>query len=81
MTCLDKRRDDGLVVHDVVVRQCAALAVLEPLLRRLISADVEVPCRFRNIVEVLLGVDVDSAILPFHCLNLAAPCDGEVGVG
>ena len=63
---LDKRGDDGLVVHDVVGCERAALAVLEPLLRGLVAADVEVPCRFRNIVEILRGIDVDATVLIFN---------------
>ena len=35
--------DDLLVVGDVVLRERAALAVLEPLLADLVAADVEVP--------------------------------------
>src|SRR5947209_686253 len=35
--------DHSLVVQDVVARQCPALAVLEPLLRWLITADEELP--------------------------------------
>ena len=40
---LGERDDDLLVVGDVVLRERAALAVLEPLLADLVAADVEVP--------------------------------------
>jgi len=56
-----QRRDDALVVGDVVVAERAALAVFEPLVADLVAADVEVPHLGRDAFEVLLLVDPHTA--------------------
>jgi hypothetical protein len=43
--------DDLVVVGEVVLRQSAALAVLEPLLADLVAADVEVSHVFAHVLE------------------------------
>ena len=58
--------DDPLIVHHVIERQRPALAVFQPFLRRLISTDVKFPRDLRHVVEILVGVNVDTSnfILP-----------------
>ncbi len=56
--------DDLLIMDHIVKGQCPALAVLQPFLRGLIAADVKFPCDARDIIEILVGVYVDTAILP-----------------
>ena len=41
--CFVKGEDDALVVTQVVLRERAALAVLEPLLRRMVATDRLLP--------------------------------------
>jgi len=52
---LAQGRDDFAVVHLIVVGECSATAVFEPLLANLIAADVEVPDFRRDTFEVLAG--------------------------
>ena len=79
--------DDLLVVANVVPAERAALAVLEPLLRGLIAADVEIPRGFRHAAEMLGGIDPDLAhpaatSLAFGSASLAPlPLAGGVGGG
>ena len=66
--------DDLLIVHDVFETQHPALAIFQPFLRGLISADVEFPRDLRHALEILVGVD--------HCAAKAPlPFRGEVGRG
>lgn len=53
-----------------LARKLAALAVLEPLLRRLVAADVKVPRDFRYTAEILLSVDVPIRGVPLATPNL-----------
>ena len=41
----------------------STLAVFEPLLCGLVAADVKIPRRFRDIAEILLGVDIYVTVL------------------
>ena len=56
--------DDFLIVANIIPAQRAALAVLQPLLRGLIAADVEIPRCFADPGEILIGVDPDAADKP-----------------
>ena len=50
------------IMLQVVVRQRAAFAVLEPLLANLVAADAELPDDRRDAFEVLPGIDIDAAL-------------------
>ena len=49
--------DDLLIVPDIIPAQHPALAVLQPFLRRLIAADMELPRGGRNLREMLRTID------------------------
>ena len=66
--------DDLLIVHHVLEGQHPALAIFEPFLRGLISADMEFPRDLRHALEILVGVDHYAAKAPL-------PFRGEVGRG
>lgn len=55
--------DDFLVMDDVFKIEDSTFAVFEPFLGGLVAADVEVPGHFGDGVEVLVGVDIDSAMV------------------
>ena len=79
--------DDLLVVGDVLVRERAALPVLEPLMADLIAADVEVPDLLRHALKAdaaglrravalagngLAGVEPDGAVRPADAADFRA---------
>src|SRR5580700_5598823 len=70
--CLGKGDDNLVVVGDVVLREPAALAVLEPFLADRVAADVELPHRLGHAREpaTLALVDPDGLDRPGDFLNL-----------
>ena len=54
--------DDTLVVDEVGVGELASFTIFEPLLSRLVAADVEVPGEFGHVAKILSFVDPDFAV-------------------
>ena len=85
--------DDLLVVGDVLVREPAALPVLEPLVADLVAADLEVPDLLGHALEAdgaglrravtlagvgLAGVEPDGAVRPADAADFGVPGAGVV---
>ena len=64
--------DDFAVMRNVVKGEGVAFSVFEPLLGGLVAADVEVPCRFWDILKTLLLVDPHAAAFVFGLVNHVA---------
>ena len=86
--------DDLLVVGDVLVRERAALPVLEPLVADLVAADVEVPDLLGHALEPdlpgfggavafasvgLAGVEPNGAVRPADAADFGVPGAGVGG--
>ena len=56
-------------MDDVLGGKFAALAVLQPLLRGLVAADVEIPRVRRNRRKILVGVDENLLVRKRHLLD------------
>lgn len=65
---------------DIIETQGAALAVFQPLLRRLVAADMEIPGDFRHVFKVLRAVDPDMAVIKRHRFDRVVAFAGE-GIG
>ena len=56
----DEDSDDTTIVGYIFIRECAAFAIFEPFLRRLVAADIHIPSFAGDIGEILGGVDADD---------------------
>ena len=68
-------------MQNILVAECSAVAVFEPLLGGLVATDAEIPCFDRDGVEVLLVVDPNTALVIFCQLEIFfdnLPVDGVV---
>ena len=72
--------DDFAIVRNVIKGKCASFAVFEPLLGRLVAADVEIPSRFWNILKTLLLVYPHAATFVFWPVNYVAARSVELGM-
>ena len=56
----DEDSDDTTIVGYIFIRECAAFAIFEPFLRRLVAADIHIPSFAGDIGEILGRVDADD---------------------
>ena len=71
---LGKRSDDALIMAEIVVGECAPLAVFEPFCADLVAAYKGLPCFRRDPLEVLILVDPYASRCAVHarlwkCVN------------
>lgn len=72
--------DDTLVVDEVGVGELATFTIFEPLLSRLVAADVEVPGEFGHVAKILSFVDPDLFIGVSDLFDQAIARHGESGL-